>query len=45
MTVRVVHRRPLASFLGALRVEKVLPDHAAERRAVAKGDAGRAGMT
>ncbi len=34
--LRVVHRRPLASFLGALPVEKVLPDHAAERRAVAK---------
>lgn len=35
-SLRVVHRRPLASYLGALKVEKVLPDHAAERREAAK---------
>jgi AbrB family looped-hinge helix DNA binding protein len=36
VNVRVVHRRPLASFLGALPVGRVLPDHAAERLAAAK---------
>jgi len=40
LTVRVVHRRPLASFLGALPVSRVLPDHAAERRAAARRRAG-----
>lgn len=35
LTIRVVHRRALASFLGALSVGHVLPDHAAERRAAA----------
>jgi AbrB family looped-hinge helix DNA binding protein len=35
VTLRVVHRRPLASFLGALNVAEVLPDHAAERRLAA----------
>lgn len=41
LTVRVVHRRPLASFLGALSVAQVLPDHAAERKAAARRRAGR----
>jgi hypothetical protein len=41
VTLRVVHRRPLASFLGALSVAEVLSDHAAERRAVARKRAER----
>lgn len=43
VTVRVVHRRALASFLGALSVDEVLPDHAAERRAAARKRAERRG--
>ena len=43
VTVRVVHRRALASFLGALSVDQVLADHAAERRAAARRRAERRG--
>jgi len=39
--LRVIHRRPLASFLGALAVGEVLPDHTAERKAAARRRARR----
>lgn len=39
--LRVIHRRALASFLGALAVDDVLPDHADERRAAARMRARR----
>ena len=39
--LRVIHRRPLTSFLGALAVEDVLPDHTAERKAAARRRVGR----
>jgi AbrB family looped-hinge helix DNA binding protein len=41
VSLRVVHRRPLASFLGALSVGEVLPDHATERRIAARKRAER----
>lgn len=41
VTLRVVHRRTLASYLGAIPVATVLPDHAAERKAAAKKRAER----
>ena len=36
VTVRVVHRRDLAAFLGALPIEGEALDHAAERAAAAR---------
>ncbi len=35
-TLRVVHRLPLTSFLGAIPVDEALPSHAAEREIAAK---------
>jgi len=39
--MRVVHRRRLGDFLGAVPVESVVADHAAERAAAAKKMAER----
>ena len=41
--MRVVHRRRLGDFLGALPIEGVAADHAAERAAAAKKLAERHG--
>jgi len=40
-TLRVVHRRLLTSFLGAIPVDEVLPSHAAEREIAARNLAER----